>query len=437
MIVTLSSINTMNGVTMCGTCNEVCLLVLQLSLWILLFLPQTSVMAEQLQVKFEYRRVQLIKTKLLGTGSYGAVYKAICDDLPCAGKILHPTLFQFDEPGGILRRFKQECRFLNAMKHPNIVQYFGSYQDPEMQLPVLLMELMDENLTQFLERSHETLPYHTQVNLCHDIALALAYLHTNGIVHRDLSSNNVLLIAGSRAKVADFGMAKVFDISHTTMTPRSTTTPQTMCPGTIVYMSPEALDDPPVYTKKLDSFSFGVLDIQIITRLFPNPGHRTKKVRDPRSPTGETDMPVLEPERRKSHINLIDSNHPLLPLAIDCLSYKEKDRLSAQTLCHHLAALKEAPQYGDSVLQAQESSRAVPNHTVVRRNDDNKPQETSQYDSIQQAHESSGGKVDNKLTGKQLLLTILILALACITAFSSRLFAIIRFESIIHEFDPW
>ena len=273
--------------------------------------------------------------------------------LPCAGKILHPTLFQSNDPGAmtVMRRFQQECSFLSTVRHPNIVQYLGSYQDPDTRLPVLLMELMDDSLTRFLERSQEPLPYHTQVNLCHDIALALSYLHSNGIIHRDLSSNNVLLIAGSRAKVTDFGMAKVFDMSQSIMTPL------TMCPGTLAYMSPEALDDPPVYTKKLDMFSFGVLDIQIITQQFPDPGPRTKKIRDPRSPTGRMEMPVLETERRKSHVDLIDSMHPLLPIAIDCLSYSEEDRPSAQDLCHRLAALKETPQYSDSVQQAQERSR--------------------------------------------------------------------------------
>ena len=235
-------------------------------------------MAQQAQGQFCYRTVQLIKTEPLGTGSYGAVYKARCDDLPCAGKILHPTLFQSNDPGAmtIMRRFQQECSFLRAIRHPNIVQYLGSYQDPETRLPVLLMELMDDSLTRFLERSQQLLPYHIQVNICHDITLALSYLHSNEIIHRDLSSNNVLLIgAGNRAKVTDFGMAKLFNINQSAMTPL------TMCPGTLAYMSPEALDDPPIYTKKLDTFSFGVLDIQIITRQFPDPGPRNKKVRDP------------------------------------------------------------------------------------------------------------------------------------------------------------
>ena len=312
-------------------------------------------MVQLIKGQFGYKTVQLIKTEPLGIGSYGAVYKAMCDDLPCAGKILHPTLFHSSDPGAmtIMVRFQQECNILSAIRHPNIVQYLESYQDRETRLPVLLMELMDDSLTQFLEQSQEPLPYHTQVDICHDIALALAYLHSNGIIHRDLSSNNVLLIgAGNRAKVTDFGMAKLFDASCSTMT-------KTMCPGTLAYMSPEALDDSPVYTNKLDTFSFGVLGIQIITRQFPDPDPRTKKVQDPRDPKRRLQEVVPEIERRKLHIGLIDPTHPLLPMATDSLSYNEEDRPSAQDLCHRLAALKEAPQYGDSVQQAQETSRAA------------------------------------------------------------------------------
>ena len=129
-------------------------------------------------------------------------------------------------------------------------------------------------------------------------------------------------------------------------------TPLTMCPGTLAYMSPEALDDPPVYTKMIDTFSFGVLDVQIITRQFPDPGPRMKKIRDPRFPLGEIQVPVSDCERRKSHIDLINPTHPILPIATNCLNYREKDRPSAQELCHQLAALKQASLYSDSVQEA-------------------------------------------------------------------------------------
>ena len=311
------------------------------------------------QYEFRYQRVVLIKTESLGIGSYGAVCKALCDDLPCAAKILHPTLFQFTAPGttSVMRKFEQECRLLSAIKHPYIVQYLGTYTDNETGLPVLLMELMDESLTRFLERSDKPLPFHTEVNLCNDIVLALSYLHSNGIVHRDLSSNNVLLIAGSRAKVTDFGMVKLYDINRNA----PQLTPLTLCPGTVAYMSPEALRDRPDYTEKLDSFSFGVLCVQIMTRQFPNPGDRFNiiEINDPRAPSGRVQVEVPEIERRRSQIDLIDPAHPLLPVALDCLKDNDQERPSCHELCDCLSTLKALSQYTESVQQSTRSRQSV------------------------------------------------------------------------------
>ena len=278
----------------------------------------------------------------LGTGAYGQVCKATLGELPCAAKLLHPILVDPNNPRN-RTRFEQECRFLNEIRHPNIVQYLGVAQDGEAGLPVLLMELMDDSLTHFLEQSEEPLTYHVQVNISHDIALAVAFLHLNRIVHRDLSSNNVLLIgAGSRAKVTDFGMSKLTELN-----PRMTGL--TKCPGTPAYMSPEAMFDPPVYTEKLDCFQAGVLMIQTITRKFPDPGPAMNRVRDARYPTGWANIPVPEVERRQSHLSLIPQTHPMLCVAVDCLKDTESERPSAQQICRYLSALKEAPQYGQSL----------------------------------------------------------------------------------------
>ena len=229
------------------------------------------------------------------------------------------------------------------IKHPNIVQFLGTARDPRSQRLALLMELMDESLTRFLERSTGPLPYHTQLNICHDVALALAYLHSNAIIHRDLSSNNVLLIGeGIRAKVTDFGMSKLIG-----MNPRMT--PLTMCPGTQAYMPPEALVTPPRYSNNLDCFSHGVLIIQVFTKQFPNPTDPTTTVEDARFPTGIIHVPVPERERRKEHIDLVDPNHPLLPLAFHCLKDRDTERPSADELCGRLATLKSQPRYVSSL----------------------------------------------------------------------------------------
>ena len=337
-------------------------------------------MAQQPQYEFHYQRVELLKTEELGVGSYGAVCKAMCDNLPCAAKILHRTLFQFTAPGttSVMRKFEQECCLLSAIKHPHIVQYLGTYHDPESRLPVLLMELMDESLTQFLERSNEPLSYHTELNLCHDIALALSYLHSNGIIHRDLSSNNVLLIAGSRAKVTDFGMVKLYDVNRST----AHLTPLTLCPGTTVYMSPEALRDRPVYTDKLDSFSLGVLCVQIMTRQFPDPGDRVTIIEDSRFPTGTIEVPVPETQRRQSHIDLIDPSHPLLPVALDCLKDRNRERPSCHELCGHISTLKASSKYTESMQPSQVNTK--PTQSANRESREREIQQSQQIRDLQQ-----------------------------------------------------
>ena len=333
----------------------------------------------QPQYEFHYQRVELLKTESLGIGSYGTVCKAMCDDLPCAAKILHPALFQFTAPGAtsVMRKFEQECCLLSALKHPHIVQYLGTYHDPESRLPVLLMELMDESLTRFLERSHEPLPYHIEVNLCHDIVLALSYLHSNGIVHRDLSSNNVLLIAGSRAKVTDFGMVKLYDVNRST----AHLTPLTLCPGTMAYMPPEALRDEPVYTDKLDSFSLGVLCVQILSRQFPDPGKRfnTIEINDPRAPSGTVQVEVPEMERRRSHIDLVNPTHPLLPVTLDCLKDRDRERPSCRELCSCTSTLKSSPKYTESVQQSQMDTQSA-----NRENREREIQQSQQIQDLQQ-----------------------------------------------------
>ena len=293
--------------------------------------------------------------RVLGNGSFGMVCRAKCGQLSCAAKLLHDILVQPNDHSynKVYRQFQEECELLSKLKHPNIVQYLGTDIDPETNRPVLLTELMDESLTKYFERSTGPLPYHTQVNICHDVALALSYLHFNDIIHRDLSSNNVLLIGGgTRAKVTDFGMSR-------DMRPQ-----MTQCPGTQVYMPPEAMMFPPRYSSKLDCFSFGVLTLQILTRKFPRPAESIKMKPDPTSPTGHVLVPVPEIQRRKNDIDLIDPNHRLLAVAKSCLKDKEGARPSADALCEHLDSLKNDSHYSYSVGQ-RKSPNILAQHEVL------------------------------------------------------------------------
>ena len=331
-----------------------CLLHVSLSL-------ERERMAQQLLIggRFGFRNVRLVKSEdnSLGIGSYGAVYRAKCDQLVCAAKVLHPILFQTRDPAAhrIVERFQREIEFLSGLRHPNVIQYLGSCADPETGLPVLFMELMDESLTSFLERppNPPPLPLHVQLDIAHDVSQALSHLHRHEVLHRDLSSNNVLLIGTRRAKVTDFGMAKLLG-SDPHLTP-------TYCPGTNSYMSPEALTDPPEYSEKLDVFSCGVLLVQLVTRKFPNPGPRTYTVQinDPRFPSGKALIVVPELDRRREHLDLVPPTHPLLQVALDCIKDKEDDRPTSEQLCSRLVALKESDGYRESLRQAAGEERAV------------------------------------------------------------------------------
>ena len=255
------------------------------------------------------------------------------DNLQCAAKILHIDLSHDHDA----KAFEQECAILQELKHPCIVQFLGMVKDPDNHRPILLMELMDESLTHYLEQATTSLPYHIQVNISHDIALALECLHGNNIIHRDLSSNNILLKGGTHTKVTDFGMSKVAEVN-----PHMTCSKISQCPGTPVFMPPEALRLDPCYSEKLDTFSLGVLMIQIITRKFPSPTKYQKEREDPTEPVGYVLVPVPELERRKDDIARVPSGHTLLPIALHCIKDRDRERPSASQLCHSLQHLKTA-----------------------------------------------------------------------------------------------
>ena len=229
---------------------------------------------------------------------------------------------------------------------------------------------MDYSLTNYLEasttRTPSSIPFHVQVNICSDVALALSFLHSNGIIHRDLSGNNVLL-AGQpniRAKVTDFGMASLID----QLSPQTIRT-FTMCPGTDVYMPPEAVKEQPTYSEKIDCFSFGVIIVQILTRKLPNPGNRLKEIKISNSQIPNLMAYVSEHERRQEHISEADQGTPLLPIALDCLKDKDAERPSAQQLCEQVLPLKELPRYRETIHSSSHFYTEQPtgNHTEYDR----------------------------------------------------------------------
>ena len=187
----------------------------------------------------------------------------------CAGKMIHETLLGFDPYNGhamsrpFVSKYVQECHLMSELRHPNIVQFMGVCFLPNSQLPVLVMEKLEDNVDNLIERV-SNIPLVLKLSLLEDVAKGLVYLHHHvpPIIHRDLTARNVLLTSNFDAKITDFGNSRI-------IRRHLFSGYLTQAPGTLVYMAPEALSHHGSYGPSLDIFSFGHLAlfamIQVIT----------------------------------------------------------------------------------------------------------------------------------------------------------------------------
>src|SRR5262245_43155097 len=175
----------------------------------------------------------------IGAGGMGEVYRARDPELgrDVAVKIL-PSAFSADTDR--LRRFKQEAQATAALNHPNILAlYHIGQQDGS---PYLVSELLEgESLRQRLQTS--PLPPRKVMDYAAQVARGLAAAHDKGIIHRDLKPENIFLTKDGRAKILDFGLAKLTHPEQGTKDSDSPTMTRGSEPGvalgTVGYMSPE------------------------------------------------------------------------------------------------------------------------------------------------------------------------------------------------------
>ncbi len=294
---------------------------------------------QQLQrVHYQAQDIELLE--VIGRGSFGVVQKAKIRGQIRAVKILQPQLLQLPNTKAC-ERFQQECFLMNHIRHDNVVQCFGVIH---LDQPVLIMELMDTNLRVYLEASPRR--YYTQVDIVTDIVRAISYLHNVDVVHRDLSSANVLM-KNNIAKVTDFGMARLL--------PTFNSPDLTKSPGTAVYMPPEARLNPPEYDQRVDIFSIGVLIIQILTRKFPEPVNVIK--------APELRHCISEIERRASHI-MESPDNSLRKIAICCLSDCKEGRPCADLLREELVKVKESLEYSEDRRIGEDGMQLAVQHNI-------------------------------------------------------------------------
>ncbi|XP_027174213.1 probable leucine-rich repeat receptor-like protein kinase At1g35710 [Coffea eugenioides] len=192
----------------------------------------------------------------IGTGGYGSVYRA---RLPSGKVVALKKLNRLEgENPNFDKSFRNEADMLSKIRHRNIVKLFGFCLHKRCMF--LIYEYMDRgSLFCILRDETEAmeLDWIKRVNLIKGIASALSYLHHDcdpPIIHRDVSSNNILLNSQLEATLSDFGTARILELDSSN---------QTVIAGTFGYMAPE-LAYTLVVTEKSDVYSFGVVVLETL-----------------------------------------------------------------------------------------------------------------------------------------------------------------------------
>ena len=188
----------------------------------------------------------------LSQGSYGTVYAALCSGRLYIAKAVNPFTAEKSN-----KKFLREVNILSFLNHSNIIEFLGVHY--HQNIPLLVMEKMWLKLSEWLQvnPSSSFHSLHRKVQILTDVANGLKYLHSQNVIHHNLTASNVLLHRNCKAKISDFGMANRIGKNMTQL------------PDNTFYMPPEVFAHNPVYTEKMDIFSFGCVVIHTIAHEVP------------------------------------------------------------------------------------------------------------------------------------------------------------------------
>lgn len=208
----------------------------------------------------QYRLGEFMVSEVLGSGSYGDVYKVRRSDSDdeFALKILRD---KFANSLRQVNRFERECETLQRINHPGVVRILENGTIRER--PYLLMEFVSgEDLSRKMVRDGQIEPREA-LGIAADLAEALGIVHAAGVIHRDLKPHNILMrgVSGSgKPVITDFGSAHVRDGVRFTRTGEII--------GSVAYMAPEQLDGRPLGPAS-DLYALGVVLFQMVSGQLP------------------------------------------------------------------------------------------------------------------------------------------------------------------------
>ena len=265
---------------------------------------------------------QLIQQELLGRGRYGEVYKISYRNKLYAGKIIYKKLlpgYPYSSTEHI-NEFIGNIENVSAMlfttqEYLNIEQFYSIIQQTPHDPPMLLTELLPDNLNSYTVRMSDKLSINEQLQSCHDMAKGLQFLHNADLMHSNLHGTNILISEDGQAKVADYVCPLITSLNEKSISQHK------------VYVSPESIKDPQYNSKKSDIYSLGVLCLQVCTQNPPMPNENVE---------------LLEIQRWKTQLEQIPK-HPLLPLILRCLNFVVA-RPDIDYVCSKIMKTKEIPQ---------------------------------------------------------------------------------------------